>query len=153
MSDRYRRGVDIIEELAAGSLERFLTSHVAEVAPDFARMVIEFAFGDLYARGGLAFREREIAAISALATMGHARPQLRTHIAAALKQGISKAEIIEILMQSAIYAGFPAALNALADCHDMLTDDPPANREQIDEIAHPDPRSGRNNCAASHYRG
>ena len=120
MSERYRRGVEIIQQLSSGSLEQFLTSQVAEVAPDFARMAIEFPFGDLYSRADLGIRDREIVAIAALATLGHAGPQLRHHVAAATKLGISKAEIVEILMQSAIYGGFPAALNALADCHDLL---------------------------------
>ncbi len=120
MSERYRRGVEIIQQLSSGSLEQFLTSRVAEVAPDFARMAIEFPFGDLYSRADLGMRDREIVAIAALATLGHGGPQLRHHVAAATKLGISKAEIVEILMQSAVYGGFPAALNALADCHDLL---------------------------------
>ena len=122
MSERYRRGVEVIQQLSSGSLEQFLTSQVAEVAPDFARMAIEFPFGDLYSRADLGMRDREIVAIAALATLGHGGPQLRHHVAAATKLGISKAEIVEILMQSAVYGGFPAALNALADCHDLLTD-------------------------------
>ncbi|QNP45929.1 carboxymuconolactone decarboxylase family protein [Sphingomonas sediminicola] len=120
MSERYRRGVEIMQQLSSGSLEQFLTSRVAEVAPDFARMAIEFPFGDLYSRADLGMRDREIVAIAALATLGHGGPQLRHHVAAATKLGISKAEIVEILMQSAVYGGFPAALNALADCHDLL---------------------------------
>ena len=120
MSERYRRGVEIIQQLSSGSLEQFLTSRVAEVAPDFARMAIEFPFGDLYSRAELGMRDREIVAIAALATLGHGGPQLRHHVAAATKLGIDKAEIVEILMQSAVYGGFPAALNALADCHDLL---------------------------------
>jgi 4-carboxymuconolactone decarboxylase len=123
MSERYLRGVDIIQHLAAGRLDQFMTSDVAEVAPDFARMAVEFAFGDLYAReDALDLRSREIAAISSLATIGDAAPQLRNHIRAAINVGISKGEIIEILMQTAIYAGFPAALRALAAGHDLLTE-------------------------------
>lgn len=121
MSERYRRGVDIIEHLAAGRLEQFMTSDVAEIAPDFARMAVEFAFGDLYAREQLDLRSREIAAIASLATIGDAMPQLRNHVRAALNLGVARGEIIEILMQTAVYAGFPAALRALADCHDLLT--------------------------------
>jgi 4-carboxymuconolactone decarboxylase len=120
MSERYRRGVEIIQQLSSGSLEQFLTSRVAEVAPDFARMAIEFPFGDLYSRGELGMRDREIVAIAALAILGHGGPQLRHHVSAATQLGIEKAEIVEILMQSAVYGGFPAALNALADCHDLL---------------------------------
>jgi 4-carboxymuconolactone decarboxylase len=123
MSDRYRRGLDVAERLAADKLAHFVKSGVAEVAPDFARMVIEFAFGDIYSRDGLDLRSRELIAIAALAASGNAGPQLRVHVESAASAGITKPEIIEVLMQIALYAGFPAALNALADCHDLLTDD------------------------------
>jgi len=123
MSDRYRRGLDIAEQLANDKLAHFVKSGVAEVAPDFARMVIEFAFGDLYSRDGLDLRSRELIAIAALAASGHAGPQLRVHVESAAGVGITRAEVVEVLMQIALYAGFPAALNALADCHDLLTDD------------------------------
>ena len=123
MTDRYRRGVDIAAILSPGGLEQFLTSRVAEIAPDFARMAIEFPFGDLYARDGLDLQAREIVAIASLATVGNAAPQLRTHIKAATQLGISRQQIIEILMQTAVYGGFPVALNTLAECHDLLTDE------------------------------
>lgn len=137
MSDRYRRGVEIIQQLAAGRLDQFLTSDVAEVAPDFARMAVEFAFGDLYARDGLDLRSREVAAIASLAAIGDAAPQLRNHIRAAINLGVKKHEIIEILMQTAIYAGFPAALHALASCHDLLTDDCAAHASCSLDPGHP----------------
>lgn len=130
MSERYLRGIEIAEQLASEKLEEFTTSRVAELAPDFARMAIEFPLGDLYARDGLDLRSREIAAISSLATLGNAGPQLRIHIRAATTVGLTKAEIIEILMQTAVYAGFPAALNALASCHDLLTDECPRQRQR-----------------------
>lgn len=124
MSERYRRGVDIVQQLAAGHLEQFMTSKIAEVAPDFARMAVEFAFGDLYSRDALDLRSREIAAIASLAMLGgSAAPQLRNHVRAARNVGMGDQEIVEILMQSAIYAGLPAALNALSACHDLLTDE------------------------------
>lgn len=123
MSERYRRGVDVVQHLSSGSLEKFLkTSRIAEVAPDFARMVIEFAFGDLYSREVLSLRDREIVAIASLASLGHASPQLRTHVEAAVRLGLTRGEIVEILMQIAIYSGLPASLNALADCHDLLAE-------------------------------
>ena len=122
MSERYRRGIDIAEQLAADKIEHFVKSGVAEVAPDFARMVIEVAFGDLYSRDALDLRSRELIAIAALAVSGSAGPQLRVHVESAASVGITKEEIVEVLMQIALYAGFPAALNALADCHDLLTD-------------------------------
>jgi len=123
MSDRYRLGLDVAERLAADKLDHFVKSGVAEVAPDFARMVIEFAFGDIYSRNALDLKSRELIAIAALAAGGTAGPQLRVHVESAASAGITKPEIIEVFMQIALYAGFPAALNALADCHDLLTDD------------------------------
>jgi 4-carboxymuconolactone decarboxylase len=122
MSERYRKGLDIAERLAADKLAHFVESGIAEVAPDFARMVIEFAFGDIYARKALDLRTRELIAIAALAASGTAGPQLRVHVESAESSGISKPEIVEVLMQIALYAGFPAALNALADCHDLLAE-------------------------------
>jgi 4-carboxymuconolactone decarboxylase len=118
--DRYRRGVAVLRQLSGDSIEQ-ITNKVAELAPDFARMTIEFPFGDLYSRGAIDLRTREIAAVSALAALGRI-PQLRVHVAAALNLGVSRAEIVELLMQISIYAGFPPALNALAECHDLLVD-------------------------------
>jgi len=123
MSDRYRRGIDVAEKLAAEKISHFVDSGVAEVAPDFARMVIEFAFGDVYARDTLDLRSRELIAIAVLAATGIAGPQLRLHVESAASVGISKADIIEVLIQVSIYAGFPASLNALSSCHDLLTND------------------------------
>jgi 4-carboxymuconolactone decarboxylase len=122
MKDRYRRGLDVAEQLAADKLAHFVKSGVAEVAPDFARMVIEFAFGDIYSRSTLDLRNRELIAIAALAASGNAGTQLRVHVESAGSVGITKPEVVEVLMQIALYAGFPAALNALGDCHDLLTD-------------------------------
>jgi len=121
VNPRYLRGVEILEAVTGNPAEQ-LTSRVAELAPDFARMTIEFPFGDLYARDALDLRTREVAAVAALAALGTAAPQLRVHVAAALHLGLAREEVVEILMQTAIYAGFPAALNALAQCHDLLSE-------------------------------
>jgi 4-carboxymuconolactone decarboxylase len=118
--ERYRRGVEILQRLSGNSIEQ-VANKVAELAPDFARMTIEFPFGDLYARDALDLRTREVAAVSALAALGRL-PQLRVHVAAALNVGCRPEEVVEVLMQTAIYAGFPSALNALAECHDLLSD-------------------------------
>ena len=120
-NDRYRRGISVLQKLSGESIEQ-VTNKVAEIAPDFARMTIEFPFGDLYSRSILDLKTRETAAISALAALGRI-PQLRVHVTAALNLGMTRAEIVELLMQVSIYAGFPPALNALAECHDLLIED------------------------------
>ena len=86
---------------------------LADIAPDFAEMLLEFPFGDIYTRPGLAVRDREIATIGALCALGTAPAQLKVHVEAGLNVGLSREEITEILMQMAVYAGFPAALNGL----------------------------------------
>ena len=61
----------------------------------------------------MSLRDREVVTIAALAALGNAVPQLKVHIGAGLNVGLSRDEIVEILMQMAVYAGFPAALNGL----------------------------------------
>ncbi|MGF7190851.1 4-carboxymuconolactone decarboxylase [Robbsia andropogonis] len=90
-----------------------MISALADVAPDFARYLFEFPFGDIYSRPGLDIRSREIATVAALTAMGNALPQLKVHIAAGLNAGLSRGEIVEIIIQMSVYAGFPAALNGL----------------------------------------
>lgn len=110
--DRYAIG---LERLAAidGRDGQAVVESLKAISPDFARYLIEFPFGDIYARPGLDLRQREIATIAALTALGNARPQLEVHIAAGLNVGLSQQEIIEIVMQMAVYAGFPAAINGL----------------------------------------
>lgn len=86
---------------------------LADIAPDFARYLLEFPFGDIYCRPDLDLRSREVATIAALTALGNAAPQLRVHIEAGLNVGLAREEIVEIIMQMAVYAGFPAALNGL----------------------------------------
>ncbi len=107
--ERGRRALDAID----GKAGRKVVDALAGIAPDFATYLLEFPFGDIYSRPGLSLRDREIATIAALAAMGTARPQLQVHIGAGLNVGLSQEEITEILMQMAVYAGFPAALNGL----------------------------------------
>jgi 4-carboxymuconolactone decarboxylase len=111
-NDRYIRGAAKLKEIDGHVGERVVES-LADIAPDFARYLIEFPFGDIYSRPGLDLKSREIATIAALAAMGNARPQLEVHIAAALNVGCSRQEVVEVMMQMAVYAGFPAALNGL----------------------------------------
>lgn len=86
---------------------------MADISSDFGRLLIEFGFGDIYSRPGLTLPQRELATIAALTTLGHATPQLKVHLAAGFRVGLSRTEIIETLIQMAVYAGFPVALNGL----------------------------------------
>ncbi len=62
---------------------------------------------------GLDLKSREIAAVAALTALGTATPQLKVHINGALNVGLSRQEVVEIIIQMVVYAGFPAALNGM----------------------------------------
>jgi 4-carboxymuconolactone decarboxylase len=110
--DRYQRGWEKLREVDGKAGERVIES-LGDIAPDFARYLIEFPFGDIYSRPGLDLKSREIAAVSALTVLGNAVPQLKVHINGALNVGCTRQEVVEIIMQMAVYAGFPAAINGL----------------------------------------
>jgi 4-carboxymuconolactone decarboxylase len=109
---RFERGSRALAQIDGEAGEKVVAS-LAGIAPDFARYLVEFPFGDIYSRPGLDLRAREIATIAALTAMGNAAPQLKVHIQAGLNVGLGRQEIVEIIMQMAVYAGFPAALNGL----------------------------------------
>lgn len=117
--ERYRRGLAQLKAIDGQAGEQVVAS-LADIAPDFARYLIEFPFGDIYSRPGLDLRSREMAVIAALTAMGHATPQLKVHLHAALNVGVTPEEVVEIIMQMAVYAGFPAALNALTAAREVL---------------------------------
>ena len=109
---RYERGLAKLTEIY-GDKGKLLLESLQEIAPDLGRYIVEFAFGDIHCRPGLSLKSREIATVAALTAMGTAGPQLRSHIHAALGAGCSEQEVVEIIMQMAVYAGFPAALNGI----------------------------------------
>lgn len=112
MQDRYQRGWEKLKEVDGEAGERVIEG-LKDIAPDFARLLIEFPFGDIYSRPGLDLKSREIAVVAALTALGNAAPQLRVHIHGALNVGCTRKEVVEVIMQMAVYAGFPAALNGL----------------------------------------
>ncbi|HCJ6376304.1 carboxymuconolactone decarboxylase family protein [Citrobacter sp. RHBSTW-00671] len=111
-SERFMTGQLMLQKVDGKGGDAVVES-LQDIAPDFARYLIEFPFGDIYSRPGLDLRSREIATVAALTALGNATPQLKVHIGAALHVGLTQDEIIEVIMQMAVYAGFPAALNGL----------------------------------------
>lgn len=109
---RYDLGLDMLDQID-GDGGRNVVETLRDIAPDFGKYLVEFPFGDIYSRQGVDLKTREIATVAALSALGNASPQLKIHLRACLNVGCSRTEITEILMQMAVYAGFPAALNAL----------------------------------------
>ena len=119
--DRFARGSRALAEIDGHGGEAVVAA-LADIAPDFARYLVEFPFGDIYSRPGLDLRAREIATVAALTALGNAAPQLKVHVRAALNVGLTRGEIVEVMMQMAVYAGFPAALNGLFAAKDVFAE-------------------------------
>jgi 4-carboxymuconolactone decarboxylase len=111
--DRYQRGLTKLKEVDHAGETRIVDG-LRDIAPDLGRYAIEFGFGDIYQRPGLDLKQRQIAAVAALCALGTAPAQLRTHICGALRVGCTKEEVIEVIIQTTIFAGFPASLNGMA---------------------------------------
>ena len=112
LSERFITGQEMLQKVDGKGGDAVIES-LQDIAPDFAQYLIEFPFGDIYSRPELDLRSREIATVAALTALGNAAPQLKVHIGAALHVGLTQDEIVEVIMQMAVYAGFPAALNGL----------------------------------------
>lgn len=121
LNERFIRGTDALAAIDGTAGEKVVNA-LADIAPDFARYLIEFPFGDIYSRPQLDLRSREIATVAALTALGYATPQLKVHIEASLNVGLSRQEIVEVIMQMAVYAGFPAALNGLFAAKDVFAE-------------------------------
>jgi len=110
--DRHARGLRALAEITGASGADVVES-LRDIAPDFADWIVDFSYGDVMARPGLDRRSRQFATIAALTALGNAAPQLKVHIAGALNVGCKPQEIVEVILQMSVYAGFPAAVNAL----------------------------------------
>lgn len=91
----------------------------ARLAPDFYRYVAETAYGMIWSRPGLPLRDRSLVTVAQLAALGRL-DELRAHLAGARNLGITREELVEVLMQTAIYAGVPAANDALKVAAEVL---------------------------------
>ena len=116
---RYERGLKQLSVVDGDGGVRVVEA-LAQSFPDFATYLVEYPFGDIYSRPGLGLREREIAVVAALCAMGNAAPQLKLHLHAALHVGCTPTEIVEVVMQMSVCAGFPAALNGLSAVREVF---------------------------------
>ncbi|MDG4967229.1 carboxymuconolactone decarboxylase family protein [Lactococcus lactis] len=93
-----------------------------DLAPDLNNLMLKFAFGTIYERGVLNFKDREMITITSLLTQGGCENQLRVHIQASLNVGLTQEEIIETFIHYAPYVGFPRVLNAIFVAKEIFTD-------------------------------
>lgn len=115
-SDKFQQGMEKLKELTVpdgqsptGHME--VGDSFKDIAPDLTRMVVEFAFGDIYSRPGLDNKQKVLTTISALVAQG--TPQIGMHVITGLNVGLTADEIAACIVHLIPYVGFPRALNAL----------------------------------------
>lgn len=122
MSDgRYERGMAVRREVLGDAYVEQAGVRAAEFGRDFQTLITEFAWGDVWTRPGLDRRSRSMIAMTALIAHGH-HEELGLHIRAALRNGLSRDEINEVLLQSAVYCGVPAANTAFRIARDVFAE-------------------------------
>lgn len=118
-SDRYKQGWEKLKEIDGEAGEKVVNG-LKDISPDLGKFIIEFAFGDIYTRDGLDLKSKEIAVVAALTAVGTAQPQLKVHINGALNTGSTINEVKEVILQMAVYSGFPSSINGMNALMEVL---------------------------------
>ena len=121
---RYENGLKTLGKIT-GVPNTKVAENLKHTVPELADWIIEFAYGEVLSRDKLDLKTRQIATVAALTAMGTAPPQLKAHISGALNVGSKQEEIVEVIVQMAVYAGFPAALNGISAAKEVFQ-----NREE-----------------------
>ena len=121
VTDRRSRGLAALATTSKGAGERVVAS-LADIAPDLADFILDFSYGDVISRTILTPGRKEISMIAAATARGTMAPQLAVHVKAARAVGLSREAIVEVILQMAAYAGFPAAINGMLTARDALAE-------------------------------
>ncbi|HBP31210.1 MAG: carboxymuconolactone decarboxylase family protein [Advenella sp.] len=112
LSDRRQRALELLKTLDPEAPDK-VAARLDRLSPDFAELILGFAFADIVSRPCIDLKTRQMLTVAALMAMGTASSQLEFHIRAALNVGVTREEVIEILLQIAVYAGVPACMNGI----------------------------------------
>ena len=118
-AQRYARGIDVLRRIGGPDYDVQLKA-AAETAPDLARLTVEFAYGDVIARDGLALPLRQVVTVAALLGHRNAERQLRYHMVGYLNAGGEPRTLVELLFVSIAVLGFPVAIHAIALLRDIF---------------------------------
>lgn len=125
-------GRSIMERLEQGLADK-VTGRLSELDADLPRLITDYAFGAVVGRPGLDLKTREMITVASLITLGNAQPQLELHMRAALNVGATPQELLEIVIQMAVYAGVPACMNGLTAYRAAIAQFSAKNREETHE--------------------
>lgn len=108
---RYDDGMAVRREVLGDAHVDRATDTITDLTRDFQELITEYAWGSIWTRPGLDRRSRSMITLTALIARGH-HEELTMHLRAALRNGLTRSEITEVLLQSAIYCGVPDANTA-----------------------------------------
>jgi 4-carboxymuconolactone decarboxylase len=120
--DAHERGMKARREVLGDEHVDAAVERTSEFTADFQDLITRYAWGEIWTRPGLDRRTRSAITLTALIATGRFE-ELRLHVRAALRNGLDQDEIKEVLLQSAIYCGVPAANSAFAVAQEVLEGD------------------------------
>lgn len=121
--DRYEQGMQVRRAVLGDAHVDRSIENTSALTADFQDFITRVAWGDVWSRPGLDRRSRSVAVLSSLIALGH-HEELAMHFRAALRNGLSVDEIREVILQSAIYAGVPAANTAFRIATEVFGEGP-----------------------------
>lgn len=119
--DRYEQGMTVRRDVLGDEHVDRANARIIDETRDFQDFITRYAWGEIWSRPGLARRDRSIAVLSSLVALG-AWDELPMHVRAAETNGLTREEIGEVLLQSAIYAGVPAANHAFSIAREVWSE-------------------------------
>ena len=123
MSDSHERGMEVRRAVLGDEHVDRAIARTTDFTADFQDLITRYAWGEIWTRPGLDRRTRSCITLTALVAGGHEN-ELAMHIRAALRNGLTPDEIKEVLLQTAIYCGVPAANSAFAVAQEVLAEEP-----------------------------
>lgn len=121
-NERHANGMRVRREVLSDAHVDRAVETATDFTADFQDFITRTAWGDIWQRPGLDRRSRSIAVLATLVALGH-HAELAMHVAAARRNGLTVDEIKEILLQSAVYCGVPAAHTAFRVASEVLEQD------------------------------
>lgn len=121
-TDPYEAGMGVRREVLGDEHVDAAGAATTPLTRDFQELITRYAWGSVWTRPGLDRRSRSIVTLTALVA-GHHWSELEFHLRAALRNGLTVAEITEVLLQTAVYCGVPAANSAFAVARRVLEEE------------------------------
>jgi 4-carboxymuconolactone decarboxylase len=111
-AERFESGREVLDSIHDAAGHQVIDS-LADIAPELGHQIVAWGYGDVYARPDLEPQERQLVTLGILTALGGSEAQLEVHVGASLNVGLTPQQIIEVFLHSAVYCGFPRALNAV----------------------------------------